>query len=280
MEGDPRLIPARPDLAALHLRDQVEAEEYASGREMRVTVPAAPMTAARDADGEMTTQLLFGEDFTAYEIDGGWAWGQAALDNYVGYVPEACLSPAGPAPTHRVVAAQALVYPEPALKSRPMGALPFGSRVGAGEVIDGFAALDVGGWTPASAVAPVGDKHPLWVATAERFLGAPYLWGGRSPAGFDCSGLIQIALQAAGVACPRDSDMQFDALGRSVSGASLRRGDIVFWRGHVGVMLSPKIILHANAHHMEVAKEAFETAASRIADKEFGDVIGVKRITV
>ena len=279
MADDPRIIPARHDLAALHLRGEVEADAYASGTEMQVAVPMAPLTGAPDADAEMTSQLLFGETFTAYEIDGGWAWGQCAHDNYVGYVPEANLMPAGPATTHRITALQALVFPEPRLKARPIGALPFGARVGMAEVEEGFAALTVGGWVPASQIAPDEDHAPMWVATAKRFLGAPYLWGGRSPAGFDCSGLIQTALHSAGIACPRDSDQQMAALGRDAPRAGLRRGDLVFWKGHVGVMTSPNLLLHANAHHMEVAEEPFETAAARIAESEYGEILSVRRIT-
>lgn len=280
---DPRITPARPDLAALHLQGVVEAETFASAQPMRVTVAIAPLSHAPDAEGEMASQLLFGEDFTAYEVEGGWVWGQSALDNYVGYVPEACLSPMpddAPAPTHRVCAMQALVYPEPDLKVRPIGALPFGARVSYTEHEQGYAALDVGGWSPLVTLGPVADAKPMWVSTAERFKGVPYLWGGRSPAGIDCSGLVQAVLHSAGYACPRDSDQQMASIGREVAASGLKRGDIVFWKGHVGIMTSPSRILHANAHHMEVAEEAFETARARIAEKEFGEVQMVRRITV
>lgn len=280
---DPRLIPARPDLAALHLKGEVEAQTYASGQPMRVTVALAPLSAHPDAEGEMASQLLFGEDFMAYEIEGGWVWGQSARDGYVGYTPEACLSPMPadtPAPSHKVCAMQALVYPEPDMKVRPIGALPFGSRVSYTDYQDGYAALDVGGWTPLIALLPAAEAKPMWVSTAERFKGVPYLWGGRSPAGIDCSGLIQAALHSAGYSCLRDSDQQMASVGREVAATGLKRGDIVFWKGHVGVMTSPTRLLHANAHHMEVAEEAFETARARISEKEFGDVLTVRRITV
>lgn len=278
---DPRVTPSRGDIAALHLRGAVEADEFVSGQLMSVAVPAAPMTSAPHGEAEMTTQLLFGEGFTVYEAKNGWAWGQSAIDNYVGYVPEADLIHA-PAtdPTHGVRALQAIVYAEPDMKTRPIGAIPFGAKVIIAETQGGFAALDPGGFTPASALRPVAEKEPLWVGTAERFLGAPYLWGGRTPAGFDCSGLIQVALQAAGMACPRDSDQQMAALGREIDGKSLKRGDLVFWKGHVGVMTSPTKLLHANAHHMEVAEEPFAAARARIGAKEFGDIIAVRRITV
>lgn len=282
-DGDPRITPVRPDLAPLHLRGVVEAGAYASDQPMRVSVAVAPLSAAPDAESEQVSQLLFGEDFTAYEIERGWAWGQAARDGYVGYVPEADLmhEPATK-PTHRVATLQALIYPEPDVKSRPIGAVPFGARltVRAQEDADGFAALDPGGYAALPALKPLDAVDALWVATAERFIGAPYLWGGRSAAGFDCSGLVQTALHAAGVDCPRDSDMQMAGLGREVSAKTMKRGDFVFWQGHVGVMTSPAMLLHANAHHMAVAAEAFETARARIAKAESGEILGVRRLTI
>ena len=279
MADDPRVIPARPDLAALHLKDVVQADVYASPTPMQVSVPLAPMTAKPDAEGEMTSQLIFGEAFTAYENESGWVWGQTALDGYVGYIPEACLMEAMDEPSHRITALQALVYPDADFRARPIGALPFGARVSVGERAAPFVQLNVGGWVAETAVKPVADKAPMWVATAEIFKGAPYLWGGRSAAGFDCSGLVQIALQSANVACPRDSDQQLAALGRDAPQSALRRGDLVFWKGHVGIMTSPKTLLHANLNHMEVAEEPFEAAVERIGQKEFGEVLGVKRMT-
>ena len=279
MADDPRIIPARPDLAALHLKDVVEADVYASPTEMQVSVPLAPVTSERDAEGEMIHQLIFGERFTAYENEDGWVWGQTALDGYVGYIPEACLMEAQGEATHRITAVQALVYPDADFRARPIGALPFGARVGVGERSEPFVQLDVGGWVGETTVKPIADATPMWVSTAERFKGAPYLWGGRSAAGFDCSGLVQIALQSANIACPRDSDQQMAALGREAPQAALRRGDLVFWKGHVGIMTSPTKILHANLHHMEVAEEPFAAAVERIGKKEFGEIIGARRIT-
>lgn len=278
---DTRITPVRPDLAALHLRGVIEAGTYASGQPMRCAAPVAPISAAPDGESEQVSQLLFGEDFTAYEVERGWAWGQSALDGYVGYVPEADLMPEPVTkPTHRVNALQALIYPEPDLKSRPIGAVPFGARLtrrGAEEA-RGFIALDPGGHVYKSALKHADSVEQLWISTALRFLGTPYLWGGRSAAGFDCSGLIQTALNAAGVDCPRDSDMQMAALGREVSPKMLKRGDLVFWRRHVGVMTSTNMFLHANAYHMAVTEEPFETARSRIAGSEYGEIIGARRL--
>ena len=273
---DPRLTPARPDLAAEHLRGEVEAARYAAPRRLRVAVAACPVTAAPDPEAPMTTQLLFGERFAAYEATAGWVWGQAEADGYVGYAPDSGFAADdGPAPEWRVRALHALVYCAPDLKSRPVAALPFGARVAASPAGAKFHALDQGGFVPSVHLAPADAVAPDWVAVAETFLGAPYLWGGRSAAGIDCSGLVQVARQAAGFACPRDSDMQRAAPGRDVR--AMRRGDLVFWRGHVGVMVSPTRMLHANAHHMAVAVEPLDGAAARIAAQGGGEILAMRR---
>jgi cell wall-associated NlpC family hydrolase len=223
----------------------------------------------------MTTQLLLGERFAVYDTAGGWVWGQAEADGYVGYAPDACFGPDTPPPTHRVAALQALVYPEPDLKTRPFAAAPYGAPVAAGPAPGPWLELAEGGFVPLPHLAPLSAKAADWVAEAERFLGAPYLWGGRSAAGVDCSGLIQIARQAAGLPCPRDSDMQQRAPGRDVE--RLRRGDLVFWKGHVGVMLSPTRLLHANAFHMAAVAEPLAEAEARIAGSGGGPVTARRR---
>ena len=279
MTLDSRRIPARPDLAADHLKGQVEAERYAEARPMRVSVPVAPLTAQPDGDASLSTQLLYGEGFDAYDQDGAWAWGQSALDGYVGYVPGACLEPAGPEPTHRVAQPMAHVYPEPAVRARPIGWLTYGALVRAEGAEKGFAALAAGGFVPAPHLAPRDGHAADWVAEAERFLGAPYLWGGRSVTGVDCSGLVQLARQAAGFDCPRDSDMQREELGEALAeGTKPARGDLVFWRGHVGVMLDPLRLLHANGHHMACAIESLEAARTRILGAGEGPVLRHARL--
>ncbi len=263
---DPRLTPARPDLAAAHLEGQVAAGRYAEAVQMAVSAPLAPLTPRADAAAPLDTQLLHGEGFAAYEREGGWVWGQSEADGYVGYVPAACLAPAGPAPTHRVVALPLThVYPEPAVRARPLGWLPRGARVAAGATEQRFAALASGGFVPSRHLAPLGRPAPDWVAEAERFLGVPYLWGGRSPCGIDCSGLLQVAMQAAGRPCPRDSDMQEAALGETLpEGTQPRRGDLVFWKGHVGIMLDGARMLHSSGHVMAVTIEELDAAKARI----------------
>jgi hypothetical protein len=262
---DSRRTPAKPDLAAAYLKGEIEAERYVEATRMVVSVPYAPMTAQPNGDARLTNQLLYGEPFAAYEMVGGWAWGQAERDGYVGYVPGACLLPAGPAPTHRIAQPMTLVYATPAVKIRPVGWLSYGALVGVEEIENGFSALSTGGFVPVPHLVPHDTFAVDWAAEAERMQDAPYLWGGRTPTGLDCSALVQLALQAAGRECPRDSDMQEAELGHTLEpGTTPERGDLMFWKGHVGIMLDPARMLHANGHHVAVGVEKLETAVARI----------------
>ncbi|HET7410392.1 MAG TPA: NlpC/P60 family protein [Paracoccaceae bacterium] len=273
MKPDRRLTPARPDLAARHLAGLVEAARFADPAPHRVAAASAPLRPAPDEGVGFDTELLHGEDFAVYEVEGGWAWGQAGLDGYVGYLPAAALSPAeGPAPDHRVRTQWATVYARPVLKTPPTGALPFGARVAVLDRQGGFVRIGPDRWLHERHVAPLSVPEPDWVAVAERFLGTPYVWGGRSPAGIDCSGLVQVARQAAGHACPRDSDMQAAGLGRTLGDEPPRRGDLVFWRGHVAVMVDEARIVHANGHFMETVVEPLATATARIEGMGAGPV--------
>ncbi|MFN3613084.1 MAG: C40 family peptidase [Rubrimonas sp.] len=273
---DPRVTPARPDLAAASLRGKVQAASWAEPRRRVVSTPVAPMTAAPDAEAPTTTHLLFGEEIDIYDAKAGWAWGQATADGYVGYVPDACLSAPGAAPGWRVSALQAPVYPAPTIRSRPVSALPFGARVAA-QPEGQFLSLAAGGYLCAQHASPASEPEPDWVDVATRFLGAPYIWGGRTAAGIDCSGLIQIARQAAGAACPRDSDMQAAEPGRPVTRGRERRGDLIFWRGHVGVMLSPTRLLHATGRRMAVVIEHLPAVEALIEAAGHGPVIARRR---
>jgi len=216
---------------------------------------------------------------TAYERGADWTWGQCEADGYVGYVPSPCLVPAGPAPTHRVTQTVTHVYPEPSKRARPIGWLSYGALVQVAGSEGGFTALAAGGFVPALHLAAIGTHAGDWVAEALRFAGAPYLWGGRSPVGLDCSALLQLALQAAGLACPRDSDMQCDELGATLpEGAALARGDLVFWKGHVGIMLDAEQLLHSNGHHMATVIEPLARARDRIATAREGAVLRIARL--
>jgi len=266
MTTDRRLTPARPDVAAEYLRGQVEAERLAAPMACRVRDDEVGLRARPDCGAAFETMLLFGEPFDVYDRADGWAWGQSGLDGYVGYLSDRALEPAPAAPpTHMVRTLGGQLYPVPELKTPPTGTLPFAARVVVGDHREGYCQLDGGLWMPAQQLRPMGEPEPDWVAVAERFAGVPYVWGGRSSSGLDCSALIQLALQAAGAVCPRDSDMQEQALGTTLAdGATPGRGDLIFWRRHVGIMLDATTLLHANAHHMAVATEPLGPAVSRI----------------
>lgn len=273
MTRDPRLTPARPDLAAEKLRGEVEAPRYAKPERRRVTREALSLLSA-PGDARIATELLWGETVEVYETADGRAWLQAEADGYVGYAEAAGLAEPGPAPTHRVAALRTHLYPAPEVKDRPVAALPMGARL-SGRVAGGW--LETAeGFVPAAALAPLDRAEEDWVEVAERFLGVPYLWGGRTAAGLDCSALIQTARHAAGLPCPRDSDMQ-RALGAPAPEDALARGDLVFWRGHVGVMLDARTLLHANAHHMAVAREPLAAAVARIEAAGYGPPAAFRR---
>ncbi|MAS42226.1 MAG: peptidase P60 [Rhodobacteraceae bacterium] len=271
---DPRLTPARPDLAAERLRGEVEAARYASPVRMRVALGVAPLRARPGAKG-LASELVYGAAFEVYESAGGLAWGQAPRDGYVGYVPAEALEAANGPATHRVTAPLSHLYPGPDLKTAPLTPLPMNALLSG--TIEGAWLVTRHGCAPAQHVAEAASTVPDWVDAAERFVGAPYLWGGGSALGIDCSGLVQAARWAAGFACPRDSDMQ-SACGTEVAQADLRRGDLVFWKGHVGVMLDGARLLHANAHHMACAIEPLAGAIDRIAAGEYGPPTGFRRL--
>jgi cell wall-associated NlpC family hydrolase len=265
---DPRLTPARPDLAAQHLRGKVEAARFVQGELREVVASQAPLRRAPMPDAPLDTEALKGEPVTVYETTGeGWVWAQLAGDGYVGFMPAGALGPPGPPATHKVAAVRTLIFPGPSIKLPPIDGLPFAARLVV-ERIDGALALTSAGYVPARHLAPAAAKEGDFVAVAERFLGTPYLWGGKTALGVDCSGLVQLALNACGFPCPRDSDMQEAALGQAVAPAEdlsdLRRGDLLFWKGHVAIMRDEQTLLHANAFHMAVAIEPVAEAAARI----------------
>ena len=279
MTYDPRITAARPDLAAAHLRGAVEAARFVEGRELEVIAAHAPVRRSPAPDALFDTEALRGEKVVVYEETAeGWAWGQLCSDGYVGWLPAAALHPPGPAATHRIAALRTFLYPGPSIKVPPVDALSLGCHVAIAAADaarpvgktppPGFNPLTCGRYVPTRHLAPVGSRERDFVAIAERFVGVPYLWGGKSSLGLDCSGLVQVALTATGIACPRDSDMQERALGTDIARnalAELQRGDLVFWAGHVAIARDNATLLHANAFHMAVAVEPVMEAVRRIA---------------
>jgi cell wall-associated NlpC family hydrolase len=279
---DPRLTPARPDLAAAQLRGQVAADAYVEGRALRVCVGTADLRHAPAPDAPLDTQALFGEDVMLYEDHEGWGWVQLARDGYVGYMSMAALVEGRIKPTHRVTVNRSFVYPGPDLKFSARDALPLGAAVRVRATKGGFAQIDDGAFVFSAHLLPSGENQQGFVALAERLLHAPYLWGGKTSLGIDCSGLVQISLGAAGIDAPRDTDLQELALGTPIAVATdlagLRRGDLVFWRGHVGIMRDETTLLHANAHHMLVASEPLRIARDRNLAKTSQPISAIKRL--
>lgn len=274
--SDPRLTLARPDLADLDLQGLVAAERYEAPTPRQVAVPTAALRKAAHPMAEQWDQLLFGELFRVLEVKDGFAWGQAARDGYVGFVAEDDLAAPGEPATHQVAVPRTYAFAEPNIKARPVGLYSLNALT-AIEATDGrFAKGEGTGWFVAAHLAPVGVALTDYVAVAEGYLGAPYQWGGRESLGLDCSGLVQQALAACGRAVPRDTDMQL-AFFAPITAEDRRRGDLVFWKGHVAILLDADTILHANAHHMAVAIEPLAETIARVEAAGGGPVTGWRR---
>ena len=265
---DPRRHAYRDDMADANLWDKVEAATYVEGKPRVVTWPSLPVRRRPEAALGFDTEVLFGETVRVFDENDGWAWVQLDADCYVGYVPSVALAEPGLPATHRVHALGTFVYPTADIKTPPLAALSLNARVAVTANDQRFSTLASGGHVITRHLTELAKPARDFVAVAERFLGTPYLWGGRSRIGLDCSALVQLALDAAGISGPRDSDMQQAELGADVlipkDLEGLLRGDLVFWPGHVGVMSDAVMMVHANGHHMAVAIEPLVSAARRI----------------
>jgi len=274
--ADKRLTPARPDLAAAHLKGEVEAARFVPGEKFSIRQGRASLRIAPAEDAGQDSELLWGEAVTVYERKNGWAWVQAAKDGYVGYVKDSALGAPFTADA-RISVVLAPLISAPDIKSPLRDLLPLNAEVQRGRLEGDYHEIAEGCFLHYRHLTDLDERATDFVAVAERFSGVPYVWGGKSFSGLDCSGLIQTALQACGIACPRDTDMQQTALGETITGADLERGDLVFWKGHVGVMQDPTHLLHANGFHMQVASELLVEAVMRI-EKIAGPVVAIKRI--
>jgi hypothetical protein len=278
---DRRLTPARPDIAAASLRGKVEAARFVEGEPRRVVDGTAPLRRAPSNEAPLETEALYGESVVVYEQKEGWAWAQLERDGYVGFMPADALGDVA-APTHRLAALRSFAYPGPSVKLPPVKALSLGARVVVEEIKGDFGVTADGLHVYARHLAPLDAREADFVAVAERFLEVPYLWGGRTSQGIDCSGLVQTALAEAGVAAPRDSDMMEASLGAPVafdeSLRGFRRGDLVFWKGHIGIMRDAETLLHANGWHMKVVSEPLRVARDRTNEKAYGPITSIRRL--
>jgi cell wall-associated NlpC family hydrolase len=279
---DPRLTPARPDLAAKYLEGKVKAVRFVAGEEFEIVEAIAPLREQPSSDAMLQTQALKGERVTIYDRNGeGWAWGQLNNDGYVGWLPDRALAKPTAAPTHKITALRTFAFPGPSIKLPPVETLLMGTTITVLRDDGVFAVTQEGWYLPLRHVGGLNRNEDDFVGVAERFVGTPYLWGGKSSLGIDCSGLVQIALTAAGTGCPRDSDMQQDGLGRTLDAAQsrhLQRGDLIFWKGHVAIARDAGSLVHANAYHMATAIENTAAAITRI--KASGsEITAIKRLT-
>lgn len=271
----------RPDLAALHLKDRVTAERYVAAEPHVVATGRAPLRAAPDPALPLDSEVVFGERFDVYDRRDGWVWGQCGTDGYVGWTPAAALAPTHAAPTHVLAARYSFLFPAPDVKAPALDTLPMGARLAVAADHGRFLELADGrGFVFAGHAVPLAEwgAAPDPVAVAESLLGVPYLWGGRSPLGVDCSGLVQLCLAAIGVQAPRDSDMQREELGERVEGPP-RRGDIACFPGHVALMRDESQVIHATANSLNVCIEPLDSVSSRADPTRAQGLLCFKRVS-
>lgn len=264
---DPRLNAFRPDLADERLAGRVEASRFVAGSKAHVVAPLADIRHL--PDGSIDSQILFGDAVRVFERADGWAWIQAMADGYCGYVRVEALADGEIETSHVVGAPRSFVYPDADLRTPPLCALSMGSNVAIRDFRETrgtrYGELVRGGYVFAGHLVPPPAPGADPVDFAELMLATPYLWGGASAFGIDCSGLVQLSMRMAGRRVLRDSDMQQGSIGSVLpAGAHFRRGDLVFWKGHVAIFADAQTLVHASGHSMQVVREPLAVALDRI----------------
>ena len=267
---DPRLHAYRPDLADETLRGKVEASRFVAGSLKCIVAPVAPLYKIPDALSERQSECLFGEDVKVFEEKNGFCWVQAQQDGYVGYVEQSKIGPIRSQPTHWVNVPRTFQYRDADLRSPMIGPLSIGSRISVVSEAETrgtrYARLDNGSFVVFNHIIPVSTVADDYVTIAESFIHTPYLWGGKSGLGIDCSGLVQLAMMMTGRKVLRDTNMQQATIGKDIAPEDgLQRGDLVFWKGHVAIMVDSGTLIHANGASMDVRKENLDHAIERIA---------------
>ena len=272
---DPRLTPANEIVACSTLKGKINHSNFVEAKNYQVNVPFVDLLGS--PDGKRNRQLIYGSKVKYFSAAKGWAFIQNTYDNYVGYVPESTIA-SETQKTHIVTAPLAHVFMEPNIKSKNIEILPLAARV-SGEVIEnGFLETELG-WMSVSQLKRKTELSKDPVEVSKLLQNAPYLWGGNTTLGIDCSGLIQISLLLCGIDCPGDSDQQMNTLGQNIDiGSPRKKGDIIFWKGHVAWALNERQILHANAYHMATVIEEANEAIERIKKQDNNSVIAHKRL--
>ncbi|MEN3930101.1 NlpC/P60 family protein [Microvirga sp. W0021] len=282
MSLDPRRNAYRADLADERLKGHVEAARFIKGTAGSISAPVSSLHRSASYDSGVDTQALSGESILIFEQKDDWAWIQLTTDNYVGYVPRSDISTAISDITHKVHALRTFVYPDASLKTPTDRYLSMGSLVSVTGHEGDYSALSNGGYVYTRHLAAIDTHAADFVTVAESLLNTPYLWGGKSSLGIDCSGLVQLSLAQAGIQSPRDSSMQEEELGSEITIPDnlygLKRGDFVFWKGHVGIMINPRRMIHANGWTMSVAVEELAAAALRIRESGGGPITRIRRL--